>query len=915
MSRLLLAVIIMAASVWTLRSTAQSVPSDVNRGASGLERDLRALRTRASIMHIVAHPDDEDGGMLAYETRGQGARAILMTLTRGEGGQNAMSNDLYEALGLVRTEELLMSDRYYGVEQYWGTEIDYGFSKTREEALEKWGHDRVLSDVVRIVRITRPLVLSSLFVGAATDGHGHHQVSGQMTQEAFLAAGDPNKFPEQILEGLRPWQPLKVYAHTPFFAVTKEGMYDYAIDKYVPVRFFDYITETWSDKGPAMTLEIPEGSYAPSAGLTFFEIGREGWGYQKSQNGGGTIPPPEPNNSAYHRYGSKVAAEEHESSFFDGIDTSLEGIASLANGDTGFLKAGLAQISKSAEEAWSHYSASRPAGIAPVLADGLKQTRALIAEVRASHLAEPGKSDAMYELEVKDRQFQKALEDALGLSFSSVVAPDSPPSGPFAGRGGQTATFTIAIPGQTFGVDTSLFNPSGESVGVTDVTLAATDGKAWSIRRGQQADPKGNRWNFQVAAPQDATLTRAYFTRPNEEQAYYDLTDPRYRNLSFAPNPLSARATLIYRDVTFEIRKDVEANRRIPGIGLVADPLLVGPAISVAISPSAGAVPLGSKSFDFSCTIHSNVKGPAQGVLQLKLPPGWRSQPAELAFSFSRDGEDQTVAFSVSPDVIKPIEYEITAVAQYAGHSYTEGYHLAGYEGLRLFPDYRPATYRAVGVDVKTAPGLEIGFFPGTGDDVPRALENLEQTVQVLAASDLLQGDLSRYNAIILGTRAYAVRSELKSANARLLDYVKNGGVLIVQYNLQDFDHNYGPYPFVLGPNPQKVVDEGSPVKILDQANPAFTWPNRITTADFKGWVEERGHGFLQSWDSHYAPLVETHDPDQDPQLGGLLVARYGKGFYVYDAFALYRQLPSGVPGSYRLLANLVSLGKNPEWK
>jgi hypothetical protein len=220
-----------------------------------------------------------------------------------------------------------------------------------------------------------------------------------------------------------------------------------------------------------------------------------------------------------------------------------------------------------------------------------------------------------------------------------------------------------------------------------------------------------------------------------------------------------------------------------------------------------------------------------------------------------------------------------------------------------------------VGVDVKTAPGLRVAFFPGTGDDVPRALEDLGLHVQILSGADIESGNLSDYDAIILGTRAYAVRTELRVANSRLLNYVKNGGALIVQYNLQNFDHDYGPYPFELGSNAQKVVDETSAVKFTDPNYPALTWPNRITQADFNGWEEERGHGFMEKWDSHYHPLVETHDPEQDPQLGGLLVARYGRGFYIYDAFALYRQLPSGVPGAYRILANLVSIGKNPEWK
>jgi hypothetical protein len=234
---------------------------------------------------------------------------------------------------------------------------------------------------------------------------------------------------------------------------------------------------------------------------------------------------------------------------------------------------------------------------------------------------------------------------------------------------------------------------------------------------------------------------------------------------------------------------------------------------------------------------------------------------------------------------------------------------------LRSYPSYHPATFKAVGVDVKTAQNLHVGFLPGTGDDVPRALEDLGVQLQILSAADIETGDLSRFDAIVLGVRAYAVRPELRSANSRLLSYVNNGGVLIVQYNVQNFDPDYGPYPLTVG-NAPRVVDEAAPVVILDPPSPLFAWPNKITTADFDGWEEERGHGFMEKYDEHhYQALVETHDPDQKPQKGGLLVARYGKGIYVYNAFALYRQLPAGVPGAYRILANLVSLGKNPGWR
>jgi LmbE family N-acetylglucosaminyl deacetylase len=921
-SLLTLAAVCLALAAQTPQEAARLDPNaqaiDPDRGAAGLSRWLAAIRTRASILTIVAHPDDEDGGMLAAETRGRGTRGSILTLTRGEGGQNAMSIDMYDELGLVRTQELLQAGRYYGVDQYWGSVIDYGFSKTREEAIEKWGYERVLSDVVRVVRMTRPLILTSSFAGAPTDGHGNHQVSGQMAQEAFVAAADPNRFPEQIREGLRPWAPVKVYARVPFFAPTKDNtIYDYATDKYVPIRFHNYVDDTWINERPATNLEVPEGRFDPAVGLNYLQIGRTGWGYQKSQNGGGTTPPAGIYNATYHRYGSRIAAADKESSFYDGVDISLAGIAALAKGDTASLKQDLERISKIADEACDKYRPGSPSQIAPLLADGLKSTSALLEQVKTGNLPEPGKSDVAFELNVKREQFEKALTLALGLSFDAVVAPDKEPDNRFGG--GQAVTFSIAIPGQKFAVQTNLHNEGAQSVAIEEIAVSAPDGKAWTIKAEKPletplAGGKESRLKFAVAAPDDATLTKAYFTRPNQEQPYYNLTDERFRNLSLAPYPLIAIARLNFNGVPFSLRRVVIANQRIEGIGIVQDPLLMGPAISVSVTPSAGAVPLSASSFTFSCALRSNVKGPAKGSLRLRLPDGWESTPAQAPFSFAHDGDNETLTFQVKPHALKAGNYEIRAVADYGAKTYEEGFRLVGYPGVRPYPSYRPATYKAVGVDVKTAPNLTVGFLPGTGDDVPRALEDLGVQVQVLSGAEIATADLSHFDAIVLGVRAYAVRPELRSANSRLLSYVNNGGVLIVQYNQQNFDRDYGPYPFSVGNSP-RVVDENSEVKILEPQNPLFAWPNKIDTADFAGWEEERGHGFLQKWDEHYQALVETHDPDQDPQKGGLLLAHYGKGLYVYNAFALHRQLPSGVPGAYRILANLISLGKNPGWR
>ncbi len=902
------------------------MPLHVDRGAGGMARILREIRTRASLALVVAHPDDEDGGMLVWESRGVGARTIQLTLNRGEGGQNEMSSDTYDAMGLVRTQELLQAGRYYGVEQFFTRAIDYGFSKTREEALDKWNHDRVLADVVRVIRMTRPLVITSVFIGNPTDGHGNHQVAGQLAQEAFVMAGDATKFPEQLQEGLRPWSPMKMYGRTPFADITKDGMYDYAIDKYVPVRFFDYVEQKWVTEKPTPTLTIDEAKMIPGTGLTATQIAREGWGLQKSQNGGGTLPQPAPASASYHRYGSRVKSGDQEQTFFDGMDVTLNGIATLATGDTQFLKTGLAAITAKADQAFAQYSPEKPAALAPLLADGLKGTRDLIAQVKTSKLAEPGKSDVLFELGVKEKQFQKGLVASLELSLNTAVSSQLGVPAPNAGgrgrgmgmiRGG--SVFTMAIPGQAFAIEATSFNMGSEGVKLDDVTVIPSDGKNWSVT--PQGTPshdltpaKQEMWRMTVKVPVDAAITRPYYKRDSTEQPYYDLIDARYRNLSTVPYPLTARAKLTYRGVPFEMEQVVQASERVAGIGQVQMPLMVAPAISVSLGLPGGALPLTAKSLSLTATVHSNVKGPAQGVLRLTMPAGWKSEPAEAPFIMARDGEDRVISFNVIPAGVQAQPYSISAVAEYNGQKYSEGYRMAGYPGVRNYPFYSAATYRAMGVDVKTVSGLRLGYLPGTGDDVPKAIENLGHEVRVLATTDLTQGDLSGYDAIVLGVRAYAVRADLKSANGRLLDYVKNGGVLIVQYNLQDFDHNYGPYPFELGSNPQKVVDEANAVTFLEPNHPLFAWPNKIGIDDFKGWEEERGHGFMKTWDKQYTALVETHDPEQDAQKGGLLIARYGKGFYVYDAFAIHRQLPAGVTGAFRLLGNLISLKKNPAY-
>ena len=897
-------------------SDAQMLPED--RGAAGLAQTLRKLDTWASLMFIVAHPDDEDGGMMAFESRGMGARTAIMTLTRGEGGQNAMSDESYDALGLIRTNELLLADQYSGTEQYFATVADYGFSKTKEEALQQWGHDRVLCDVVRAVRMYHPLVLASTFTGNITDGHGQHQVSGEVNQEAFSAAGDASACPDQIAAGLRPWSPLKVYARVPFFAPSKQGIFDYATNKWSPVRFYDYVTKQWSETFPATTLEIPEGTWDPILGESYLQLAREGWGQQKSQNGGGTPPLSGPFSVEYHRYGSQVKAADKEDSFFDGIDTSLPGIASLAHSnDIGPLTAGLSDIHHHIALALNSDLPAHPEKIAPELVTAYKVTQQLVDWVNASALSADDKANINHELNIKLAQFNTALAQALGLEVAAVVMPHTTAgANPFPSQSPED-TQTTVTPGSEIDVRVhvsaaSLWGPSQEGLQLARTGLDQPDGSKWEITRIgapglDNVDSHAGDAIFRVYVPRNAAVTRPYFTRPNTEQPYYDVSDPRWLPQPFAPYPLAGWAEFKYMGVPIRVAEVVQTVHRVHGIGGVYQPLAVVPQLSVNLTAPAGVAPLGASTVPLSVMVRNQQQSDADGSLHLNLPAGWTSDPAEAPFHLTAESGSE-VRFTLHPNQLGDKPYEISATAQSGNNTFSEGFSTIGYPGLRPYYLYRPAQYRLRGVDVKIPANLKVGYIMGTGDQVPDALREIGVQPHLLSPADLAQADLSSYDAILIGIRAYSSRPDLTAASQRLFDYVKNGGNLVVQYQSVQFA---APYTLSLGRNPEKVVDEHAPVTLLDPNAAIFTTPNHITTADFDGWVEERGHSFLASWSTEYTPLTEVHDPGQDVQKGGLIEAHYGKGTWFYMAYAVYRQLPEGVPGAYRLLANLIA-AKNP---
>jgi LmbE family N-acetylglucosaminyl deacetylase len=854
----LAAAIALASPVGTER-----IPED--HGAVGVWQKLLKLQTIASAMHTTAHPDDEHGGVLAWLSRGLGARVSLATLTRGESGDNAIGPELFDAVGLIRTEELRRAGEYYGLDrQYFTTVIDYGFSKRLDEALEKWGRDAVLRDMVAIIRMDRPFVLISRFQGNDRDGHGNHQAAGVITQDAFKAAGDPNIFPEQIARGLRPWQPLKLYMG---------GLRE---------------DEDW-------TLRVDSGQYSPWLGDSYANFARAGLAFQRSQNGGHVPRAQGPAYIYYKRLASRVAAPDRETSFFDGIDASVGGVfRTVGRPEPTFAGPLLASIDQEVTAAVRAFSPSDPAASVPALARGLATTRQLLDRVSS----EP---DVVFILKIKDQQFQDAINAALGVELTAVAqrATDAEPAS-------APAAFGPLVPGQTFDVRASFTRAGG--AGSSGVQLSLTSPPAWRI-----AELHGTSPRFRVSVPVDAPLSRPFFSRRGIAENRYTVNDPAqlYRPASAPLLVASARYSI--GGVPVEVRQDVTRLESNVPYGDESRELSVLPALAVNVSPSRLVVPLSREASPVAMRVEvvNNSDGASAGTLRMETPPGWRVTPASTPFSFARAGERTTFPFSIVVPALEGRDHSIRAVATADAKSYGEGYDIIQHRDLETRYLFKEASLSIRGVDAAIAPNLAIGYVMGIGDDVPSAIAQLGARVQLLAEADLANGDMGRFDAIVTGTRAYAVRDDLKTYNQRLLDYVKNGGNLVVLYNTQEYVPSvFAPYPGQLTARAEEVSEEDSPVRILQPAHAVFNAPNKITPADFDGWVEQRGSKFWETWSEAYTPMIETHDRGQPPQRGGWLWTRYGKGQYTYFAYAFHRQLPYAVPGAYRLLANVLSLGK-----
>ena len=833
----------------TLLATLVAVPYNDGQpqGHAALALALNRLPVTAAVLHIGAHPDDEHTALLAYLARGRGVRTAYLSTTRGEGGQNLLGTEQYEALGLLRTEELLAARRLDGAEQFFTRAYDFGYCRNAEEALTRWGHERTLADFVRVIRRFRPQVIVSRFAGGPQDGHGQHAATGLLAREAFRAAADPARFPEQIQAGLEPWQAAKLYI---------------TVNRYGPAA---------RRPPPKGALEIEVGDYSPLLGRSYAELAMEGRSLHRSQAMGTPrrkgprrlrlllLDTALPSNTPAHP--EERRAQERD--MLDGVD------AKIAPGPL------LDQI----ERAQAALAAGNSTELVGALARGLELARQLPAPLRMQ----------------KEAEFSTALALAHGLAVEAL------------------AERAELVPGESYQVRVTAWNRAPVSLKVEEITLDApaswpAEPAAWT--------PTALEYNrstsrfFMVTLPLDAPPLQPYWLRLPRQGDSYQVADPSLIGLPHNPPLLEARVRFRTAGVEVRIRVPV-AHRYVDQIhGQVDRPIVVVPPVAAWLHPPVTIFPeSGDRSAEREITLRLRNNLTVPSVPEVRASPGWQVTPQKL--TVPRQGEQLVTKLLVRPGTAAG---RLQVVVNGA---VTTGFQAINYPHIRPQYWFQPAQTRLVPVPMKVAQNLRVGYIMGAGDQVPEALGQLGVSIQLLDEEELLTGKLDRFDAIVAGIRAYAVRKDLVAANRRLLDYVRQGGIYIVQYNSrwpgrnrQDGRFPFAPYWMGQQRRAPRVSREQQPVEILAPEHPLLRTPNRITAADFAGWVQERGLYFMSEWAPNYTPLLASHDPGHPPLPGGMLVAPFGRGLYVYTGYSWFRQLPAGVPGAYRIWANLLSAAK-----
>ena len=804
-----------------------------------LLHELKSFREMGTVLHVGAHPDDENTELIAWLSLGRGYRTGYLSMTRGDGGQNELGPEFGEKLGVVRTQELLAARRLDGGRQFFTRAIDFGYSKTPEETLRFWDHDQVLSDVVRVIRQFRPDVIVTRFpIPPGSGGHGHHTASAILAVEAFKLAGDPAAFPEQLAQGLTVWQPKRVLWNSFRFGNTPQPL-----------------------NGPTFQTDIA-GTDAVT-GESFGAIAARSRAMHKTQGLGGFTS--RVGNGPNLQSFMLLAGDPAEKDLMDGVDTTWTRVP------------GGTEIAPLIDAAIAQFKADDPSA----------SVRALLA-IRAKLAALPSDPLVLY----KRAQLDRILQSCLGLSVQTTIArADVVPGEALTLH--HLVTVTSDVPVRWLGVRL----PDSAPVKPSD---------ALALTRGQSASR-----DTAATLSIHASLTQPYWLREDPSPGLYTVTDPGLIGRPEEPPALPVEQifevggqTLVVADLPVPVTTG-------PARPEIRRPLeVVGPVSLAWGHPLELIAPGATKTVTVELTA---ARANVGGTLELEVPAGWKIAPATRDFHLGAAGEPTPFSFALTAPT-RPGEARVSVRATVGPRHYHRGRIELRYEHLPVQLLQFDATLHAATFDLAVR-ARHVGYLPGAGDSVAEALQQMGCTVRTLTGAALTPEKLAGLDAVVIGVRAFNERTDLKAALPGLFAWVEAGGTVVAQYNRPNSlkAEPLGPYPLSIeGPAPQlRVTDETASVTFLAPDHPALTTPNQITAADFAGWVQERGTYFPSKWDeAHYTAILAMSDPGEAPLKSSLLVASHGKGFYVYAGVAFFRQLPAGVPGAYRLFANLISLGK-----
>ncbi|MBI1795524.1 MAG: PIG-L family deacetylase [Candidatus Eisenbacteria bacterium] len=802
--------------------------------AAAIRAALEKLTVTGSVLYVGAHPDDENSALLAWLSNGRKVRTAYLSLTRGDGGQSLIGVDTGENLGVIRTQELLGARRIDGAEQFFTRALDFGFSKNADETLAIWDHDRILSDVVWVIRRFRPDVIITRFAPDSTAGHGHHWASAILAEEAFAAAADSTRFRGQ-LAFVRPWQAKRLLRNIARFG----------------------------NAGPDTTrgrLNVDLGAYDPLLGRSYTEIGGESRSMHKTQGFGAAERRGSYTNTFEHRAGVRATND-----LFDGVDLTWGRFA------------GGAKMTPLLRQAGEQFRADKPGAIVPLLLEA----DSLMARLPADLLIDKKRLD-----------LANLIRACAGLWLEAVASAPS------------------ATPGHAVRITTLALDRSDVPITVNGVVVSTRPslGSAAMISK-----PNPSRLTlasnipaadtFWLSLPPISATSEPYWLAAPSLAGSFVVSDSSLVGRSENPPQVTARFDLSI------------AGRKV---------WYTTPVVYRWIDPVAGeryrdfaVVPLVTLRFDHGAYLFgdggardmrvtaTSADTTIAGDLTLTLPAGWTSTPPRVRIRLRAGEAETTVTFHVTP-AATPTAGTVTAFVEAGGDRFDRRLVRLDYPHIPVQTLLPPAEAHLVRADLRTA-GHAVAYVMGPGDEGPDALRQMGYEVTLLGDEDLERADLSRYDAIVIGVRAYNTRPRLRQLQRRLNDYVAAGGRLVVQYQTPEdaIQDRIGPWP--LHVSRDRVTVETAPMTPLKPDHPLLTTPNRIAASDWDGWVQERGLWYARPADPRYERVVTSHDPHESDLDGGLLYTTYGKGTFVFTALAFFRQLPAGVPGAWRLFANLVS--------